>query len=497
MKKHFLLSYFLFLISYSIQAQDKVDVYPSHWWVGMKWNKVQLLIHGFELKTSVMNIEINYPGVKAAKPQRLEGNNYLVLDLTIAPDAKPGIVKIKLNRINLSPLWYDFELKPRRSGNGTSYAQGVSSKDLVYLLMPDRFSNGDTTNDAVAGMRDMDHNRNNPFDRHGGDLLGVQNHLDYLKDLGVTTIWMTPVTENDMARTAEGGTSRSTYHGYAITDQFSIDKRFGGNDAYKKLVDAAHAKGLKIIQDVVYNHSGSDAFFVRDLPAKDWLNQWPSYQNTSYREQPIVDPNGSAIDKKISLDGWFTKFLVDMNQRNPYVKNYLIQYMIWNTEEFGVDGWRVDTYFYNEPQFLNDLNDALFKEFPKLGYFGEALVSQSSMAAYFCQNNLNVPFKHNNPGVTDFPLTLAMQDAFRQKFGGSDGVNRVYNTLANDFLYKDPNRNCIFLDNHDMDRIFSVLGEDISKMKAAFNMLLTMRGIPEMYFGDEILIKNLRKPNDA
>ncbi|MGB3005207.1 MAG: alpha-amylase family glycosyl hydrolase, partial [Chitinophagaceae bacterium] len=317
------------------------------------------------------------------------------------------------------------------------------------------------------------------------------------QELGATAIWMTPVVENDMSRTMEGGSSRSTYHGYAFTDQYNVDKRLGGNEAYKKLVNAAHANGLKIIQDAVYNHFGNDHWSIRDLPMKDWLNQWPSYTNTSYKDQPLVDPYASAMDKKVSVDGWFTPFLVDVNQRNPYVANFLIQYAVWATEEFGIDGWRVDTYFYSDPLFLNKVNEALYKEFPSLTVFGEVWVHSVTNSAYFCENNMNIPFKHNSQGVTDFPLYFASLDLLNQPFGWNEGASKFYQVLAQDLLYKNPMRNCIFLGNHDMDRFYSLVGEDFMKYKMGINLLLTQRGIPQLYYGDEILMKNFKNPTDA
>jgi glycosidase len=322
--------------------------------------------------------------------------------------------------------------------------------------------------------------------------------MDYLKSLGVTALWMTPVVENDMARTQEGGVSRSTYHGYAFTDHYNIDRRFGGNAAYKKLVGDAHQKGLKIIQDAVYNHVGADHFFIRDMPMKNWVNQWPTYQNTSYKDNPLVDPYASDVDRKISIAGWFTPFLADLNQQNPFVANFLIQHAIWSTEEFGIDGWRVDTYFYSDPQFLNSVNTALLSEFPKLTVFGEAWVQTPVNSAFFAQNNFtNIPFKHNTQGVTDFPLFFSMLDALNQPFDWNGGVNKLYSTLAQDIVYKDPARNCIFLDNHDLDRFLSVVGEDTAKFKMGINWLLTLRGIPQLYYGTEIGMKNFKNPSDA
>jgi glycosidase len=493
---------YLFSIIFSIvslcafaQAND-YQVYPTHWFTNMQWNKVQLMIHGDAIANAGKGFSINYPGIKLTKTTKVENSNYVFLDITIAANTKPGIAKIKVNREN-SSYEIPFEIKARRKGNGTTYAQGVTQKDFVYLLMPDRFCNADISNDSFEDMNDFARDRSNPFDRHGGDLQGVQSKLDYLKDLGVTTIWMTPVVENDMKRTLEGGTSRSTYHGYAFTNQYKIDRRFGGNEVYKNLVNESHKKGLKIIQDAVYNHIGEDHFLMKDLPAKDWLNNWPSYTNTSYKDQALPDVYASKADANVAVKGWFTPFLADLNQQNPLVSNFLIQYALWATEEFGIDGWRVDTYFYSDAKFLNDVNAALYKDFPKLTVFGEAWVNSVANSAYFCENNINVPFKHNAQGVTDFPFLFSTIAAFNENYGWNDGANKLYQTVAQDYLYKNPFRNCIFLGNHDLDRIYSVLGEDINKMKAAHVLLLTHRGIPQIYYGDEILVKNFKNPTDA
>ncbi len=495
MKKSIVVFIFLgfFILGF---AQNNYQIYPTNWYTNMKWNKVQLMIHGDAIANAAKGFAINYSGIKLVKTTKVENSNYVFLDVLIAPQTKAGIAKIKVNKQN-SSFEIPFEIKERKKGNGTQYAQGVTQKDFVYLLMPDRFCNGDESNDFFTNMNDTGHNRKNPFDRHGGDLQGVQSKLDYLKDLGVTSIWMTPVVENDMAPTQEGGTTRSTYHGYAFTNQYKIDKRFGGNEAYKNLINAAHAKGLKIIQDAVYNHIGKDHFLMQDLPAKDWLNQWPTYTNTSYKDQPLPDPYASMLDKKVAEKGWFTPFLADLNQANPMVSNFLIQYALWATEEFGLDGWRVDTYFYSDAKFLNAVNVALYNDFPKLTVFGEAWVNSVANSAYFCDNNLNVAFKHNAQGVTDFPFLFSTISAFNENFGWNDGVNKLYQTLAQDYLYKNAFRNCIFLGNHDLDRIFSVLGENVNKMKAAHILLLTQRGIPQIYYGDELLVKNFKDPSDA
>jgi len=495
--KRYCLAVILVLFSNCIFATDIFGVYPTHWFTGMKNPKIQLMIHGDNIG-AYSSVKTTYPGIIVNKVGKAENKNYLFVDVTISSTAKPGKFKFTLSGGGQANEDINYELKSRSTQNGKTRVVGVHASDFVYLVLPDRFANGDPSNDAFNDMRDQVVDRNNPFSRHGGDIQGITNHLDYFQELGATTLWLMPVVENDMSRTQEGGASRSTYHGYAFTDHYNVDKRYGGNQAYKQLCEAAHAKGLKIIQDAVYNHVGNDHFFVRDMPMKDWLNQWPTYTNTSYKDQPLVDPYASKIDKEISVSGWFTPFLVDLNQRNQFVSTFLIQHAIWTTEEFGIDGWRVDTYFYSDPAFLNKINDALLKEFPKLTVFGEAWVNTVVNSAYFAQNNFSgIGFKHNVQGVTDFPLYFAMLDGLNQNFGWTEGVNRVYMTLVQDIAYKDPSRNCIFLDNHDLDRIYSVVGEDFNKFKMSINWLMTLRGIPQLYYGTEILMKNFKNPSDA
>ena len=487
--------FILFVVLAAKTNAQYAKVYPSNWWTGMNNPKLQILLHaGFDIADET--IQISYPGITVDKITPLENRHYVAVDLTIAPHTQPGVMQIackKKKKVNNIP----FELMQRNTQNGKTRVQGVSAKDLVYLIMPDRFANGDTGNDVVKGMRDSIANRSNMYARHGGDLKGIRDHLNYFNEWGVTALWLTPVIENNMPLTDEGVTKRSTYHGYAFTDHYNVDARFGGNKAYKELIEGMHSKGLKIIQDAVYNHVGASHWFILDLPMRNWLNQWPVYTQTSYKDQPLPDPYGSAADKKLSNDGWFTPFMPDLNQRNPYVANFLIQHAIWSTEYFGIDGWRVDTYFYSDPDFLNRINDALLAEFPTLTLFGEAWVHSVTNSAYFCRNNMDVAFKHNLQGVTDFPLYYAFTDGANQPFGWTESVNKLYTTLAQDILYKDPYRNAIFLDNHDLDRIYSVTGEDINKMKTVVTWLLTLRGIPQLYYGTEILMKNFKNPSDA
>ena len=497
MKKIFFVFFFSSLIYFSFSQiavrvdSSVVEVYPSNWWVNMRSKQLQLMLHLEGIKKA-KNVRINYPGVQVTKINRVESNNYVFVDITISSNAKPGIFPIEVVwKETDDGIWTStskFELKPRRPGRGTAFAQGVSSKDFVYLLMPDRFSNGDTTNDRIAGMKDQSLDRSDFFARHGGDLQGVINHLDYLKDLGVTTVWMTPVIENDMPNRTE--------HGYAFTNHYKIEPRIGGEAMYKKLSDELHKRGMKLIQDAVYNHVGLYHFTVQDPPMKDWLHQWPKFTQTTYKDQTIFDPHAAPSDKKLMADGWFTQQMPDMNESNPYVANYLIQHAIWCVEEYGVDGWRIDTYAYNDLVFMNRCNKALMDEYPKLTMFGETWVHGVPNQSYFCENNYNIPFKSNLQATTDFQcLFYGIQPAINDKFGWTDGVNKLYTTAAQDFVYKDPMREVIFLDNHDLSRFYSVVGEDTTKYKMGLAWLLTFRGIPQLYYGDEILMTGFTNPD--
>jgi len=482
----------LFTAAFCIaQSNDAYKFYPTNWWTGMKMNKIQLMVHGDKVADHFPMIKMGPKGVQLAKGvaltviERVENPNYIFLDIAIDATAKPG----KFTFPFVKDLNLEYELKPRRKNLGKDYAQGVTAKDFVYLIMPDRFSNGDESNDRVAGMRDQSLRRDTVFNRHGGDLKGVQNHLDYLEQLGVTAIWLNPVLENDMPNRTE--------HGYAFTDHYKIDPRLGGEKAYQELIDATHAKGMKIIQDAVYNHVGSYHITVVDPPMKDWLHQWDTYTNTTFKDQVIFDPYASKKDVKQMVDGWFSKTMPDLNQNNPYVANFLIQHAVWTVENFGIDGWRIDTYAYNDLEFMNRCNQALMDEYPQLTLFGETWYHGVPNQSYFVQNNYNIPFKSNLQACTDFQTLWAITDAMTRDFGWTDGVNNLYTTLAQDFVYKDPTRNVIFLDNHDMARFYTVVGENLDKYKSSLSWLLTCRGIPQIYYGDEIATTGTTSPNDG
>jgi glycosidase len=467
-------------------------MYPTHWWVGMKNNKLQLMLHERDstriLAVDKLIVQSSSPDVKIVKVNKVENRRYLFLDLSIVPNAKPQTVTISFGgTVPAERRTVLFQLKPRRKGKGTEYAQGVTSSDFMYLLMPDRFSNGDPSNDKVPGMLDLTFSRDSMFYRHGGDLQGVENHLDYIQELGVTALWLNPVIENNMPS--------ASYHGYAFTDHYKIDPRLGGDAAYKKLIDASHKRGLKMIQDAVYNHVGLEHWFIRDQPTKDWLHHWPTYTNTTYKDQVLFDPYASEGDRKKMSDGWFVPSMPDLNQNNPYVANFLIQHALWTVEEYGIDGWRIDTYAYNDLEFMNRCNKALMDEYPRMTIFGETWVHGVPNQSYFVANNYNTKYKSNQPGVTDFQTYWGIQDAMTKDFGWNDGVNRLYTTLAQDFVYKDPMQNVIFFDNHDISRFYSTIGEDMDKYKMSIAWLLTSRGVPQWYYGAEIGMKGFANPD--
>ncbi|MGZ3925988.1 MAG: glycoside hydrolase family 13 protein [Mucilaginibacter sp.] len=465
-----------------IPALERVE--PMFWWAGMSNPNVQLIVHGNNI--SARNVALNYPGVKLVAVHKVENPNYLFLDLRVFSSASPGTFPIKFIKAGEKTLTYQYSLKKRDHSSGR--AQGVTNKDLIYLIMPDRFANGDTKNDSVAGMRETSVNRSKMFSRHGGDLQGIMNHLDYLKDLGVTAIWLTPAIENDEPS--------ASYHGYAVTDHYKIDPRYGTNELYKQFVDKCHAMGLKVVMDLVHNHAGTEGYTIQDMPMKSWVHQWPKYTKSNFRDAAVMDPYVAPSDRKQMLDGWFDHRMADMNENNPYYQNFLTQNHIWWVEYSGVDGFRLDTYPYNDPEYMAKWAQDVKAEFPHLSIFGETLVWSAANQAFFTEGKtVNQKLDTHLPGVTDGVWKEAVYDALNAHEGWTEGVNRLYSVMAQDFLYKDATRNTIFLDNHDMSRFLSVVGEDITKYKSGMALLMTMRGVPQMYYGDEILMKNFSNPD--
>jgi glycosidase len=490
MKKLFFLSAFI-IFSFAAFTQNEINVYPTHWWTGMKNNRLQLIIHSNANNIAVDQLVLRSSSndVKVVKVHKPQNRHYIFADLEISRSARPQKVKFSFGGI-IPNEWtsFEYELKLRSNENGKTRIKGVTSEDFIYLIMPDRFSNGDPSNDRIPGMRDQSLNRDTIFERHGGDLKGIQNKLDYLQELGVTALWLNPVIENDMPNRTE--------HGYAFTDHYKIDRRIGGEKAYHDLINELHKRGMKIIQDAVYNHTGIEHFLFRDMPDSTWFHRWSKYTGTTYKEQPLFDTYSSATDKKLMSDGWFVPSMPDINHNNSFFANYLIQHAIWTTEEYGLDGWRIDTYAYNDLDFMNRCNKALLDEYPKLHLFGETWVHGVINQAYFTENKLNIPFKSNLPAVTDFQTHLyGILPALKEPFGWTEGVNKLYTTLAQDVVYKDPMKHVNFLDNHDKTRFFSEIGEDFQKYKMGVGWLLTARGIPQLYYGTEILMKGVSNPD--
>ena len=480
------LIFLLLLITSSAVAQmpalERIE--PANWWVGMKNTKLQLIVHGNQI--AARNVTINYPGVTLLKTNKVENANYLFLDLEISATTQPGIFPIRFEKKGAKAIVSNYELRARNVKQVK--AQGVNTKDLVYLIMPDRFANGDKTNDIVKGMTETTLNRDSMYHRHGGDIQGIINNLDYLQDLGVTALWINPLLTNDQPKTS--------YHGYANTENYRIDPRYGTNELYKKLIDEMHKRGMKMVKDLVHNHVGSRHWTVLDLPSKDWLNQWPTFTRTTYREQTHFDPYASAADKKQMVKGWFDFHMPDPNQQNPYVRNYITQSHIWWVEYAGVDAFRLDTYAYNDLDYMAEWAKAIKAEYPNLNSFGETWVQGVPSQTYFTEGNVvNQGFDSGLDGVTDFQALWAVNEALNGKFGWTDGVVRLYNTLAYDYQYKDATKNVVFLDNHDLNRFYSVVNEDFSKYKSGIAWVLTTRGIPQFYYGNEILMTGTTTPD--
>ncbi len=464
------------------------NIYPTHWWTGMKNPNLQLLLHEKDIANNYDHASTSYPGVDVISTEKLANKNYLVINLIINPGTMPGDINIRVKDKKNKTRNISYSLKKRSAENGKTRITGVTSEDLIYLIMPDRFSNGEPSNDKIAGLKDQSLNRDSIYDRHGGDLKGIQNHLDYLQDLGVTALWLNPVILNDMPNRTE--------HGYAFTDHYKIDPRIGGEKAYHDLSNALHQRGMKLIQDAVYNHTGLEHFLFRDMPDSTWFHRWPSFTQTTYKDQALFDPYASKKDIQLMSDGWFVRQMPDVNQQNPYFANFLIQHAIWSTEEFGLDGWRIDTYAYNDLEFMNRCNQALLDEYPNIHLFGETWVHGMINQAYFTENNLDVPFKSNLPGVTDFQTHLyGILPVLKESFGWTEGANKLYTTLASDIVYQDPMKHVIFLDNHDKTRFFTEINEDFAKYKMGIAWLLTARGIPQLYYGNEILMKGASNPD--
>lgn len=463
-------------VAAAVRPAEPMHVEPANWWIGMKNRQVEIMFH----RAGIADLEVKmgkFAGVKLLKIEKTDNPNYLFITLDISPKAKPGKLVFHFSK-GENIVSQDFPLLAR---NKKTKAQGVNPSDVIYLIMPDRFSNGDPSNDNVAGMR-QGLERDSLLGRHGGDLQGIINHLDYIKELGISAIWLNPELENDQIQ--------ASYHGYAATDFYKVDARFGGNSMFLKFVEKCHERGIKVVRDVVLNHIGSEHWWMSDLPAKDWLNVWENFTQTSYRAPTLVDPYASERDKKIFNDGWFVRSMPDLNQRNPHVANYLIQNAIWWMEYAGLDDFRIDTYTYSDQKFCSEWCRRVREEYPNLNMFGEVWENSVISQGFFADGQplqRAGGFNSNLPSLVDFQWCFAVHEMLNNEQSWTGGAAKMYYVMSQDYFYKNPLRNVIMLDNHDFSRFHTIIGENFDKWKSGVAMLFTGRGIPQIYYQTEIL----------
>lgn len=460
-------------------AADRIErVEPPSWWVGMKDDRLQLLVYG--QRVAELQPEITHPGVTITGTERVENPDYLFVNLRIAPETVPGPVQIVFRKGKTKVASRTYVLNAREPGSATR--AGFGPRDVIYLAMPDRFANADPTNDSVAGMHDK-LDRAKSLGRHGGDIKGIEKHLDYIADMGFTQVWLNPVLENNQPEI--------TYHGYAISDFYKVDPRFGDNEAYRRMVAAARERGVGVIKDVVLNHAGSAHWWMQDLPSQDWFNNDSTFKPTTHVREAIQDPHAAQADRDIFTDGWFVATMPDMNQRNPLLANYLIQNTLWWVEYAGLSGLRIDTYSYSDHKFLTEWSRRVTEEYPNLGIVGEEWSGSPATVSYWQRGRKPADgYVSYLPTLFDFPLQEAVSAALLEKEDWGTGMRRIYRTLSYDGLYADPYQLVVFPDNHDVSRIFTVLGKRVDLTKMAIAFFLTTRGTPQLYYGTEILMHN-------
>ncbi|WP_259320977.1 glycoside hydrolase family 13 protein [Phocaeicola plebeius] len=462
-------------------------VAPSFWWAGMKNPELQILLYGENLALS--DVSVSGEGIFLKETVRQDNPNYLLLYLDLS-EAKAQTFQILLKN-GKKKLQIPYELKSRvRRGEDV---KGFTSEDVLYLIMPDRFANGNPENDVVDGMREKKVDRADAFARHGGDIQGISSHLDYIADLGVTAIWLNPTQENDM----ESG----SYHGYAITDYYQIDRRFGSNEDFCALVEKAHEKNLEVVMDMIFNHCGSENYLFKDKPSKEWFNYHSNYVQTSFKTASVMDIHASAFEKKIATDGWFTSVMPDFNQRNRHVARYLIQSSIWWIEYAGINGIRQDTHPYADFDFMSQWCKEVLDEYPYFNIVGETWLNSNVLVSYWQKDSkLAAPLNSNLPTVMDFPLQALINQAFDEETGEwGGGLYKLYDYQTQDLVYANPMNLLTFLDNHDTSRFAQTdeMAKNLKRYKQAMVFLLTTRGIPQIYYGTEILMTGDKGKGDG
>ena len=496
----------------TMNAAVKIDrIEPTDWYVGMKDASLQLMVYGEGIKTA--EVTTDYPGAHIDSLVRLDSPNYLLVYMNLK-DAQPGTMTLLFQQ-GKQKKKVNYTLKAREKKGYER--EGFSNADVLYMLMPDRFASGRTDNDQVKGMRAYKNDRSQPSLRHGGDLEGIRQHLDYFKELGVTALWFTPVLEND---SPDHGT-QSTYHGYATTNYYRVDPRFGSNEEYRQLCDEAHEKGLKIVMDMIFNHSGFEHPWVADMPTQDWFNtpEWllpenqaksvalktmdgdakvnDKYLQTSYKLTPVVDPYASKIDMHETVDGWFVPTMPDLNQRNPHVIKYLIQNSIWWIETVGIDGIRMDTYPYADAKAMAHWMKVIGEEYPNFNTVGETWVTEPAYTAAWQKDSKIAKENSYLPTVMDFAFYDRINQAKNEETDAWwNGFNRIYNNFVYDYLYQKPSNVMAFLENHDTDRFLGE-GKDTVALKQALALLLTVNRTPQLYYGTEVLMNGTKSVTDG
>ena len=458
---------------------DRVE--PLSWWTGMH-TPLQLMFYGSDLQNA--KVRCLEKGITVLQTHQAESKNYLFVDLLIDADAQPGKYSFEFSQGG-KKIIYPYLIQERRAGS--AQRKGFGSEDMIYLIMPDRFANGDPANDSHKDAVEIA-NRELPYGRHGGDIQGIINHLDYLLELGVTAIWNTPLLfDNEPV---------ASYHGYACADYYRIDPRFGSNDLYKQLVNLAHQRGIKMVMDMVPNHCGLAHWWMNDLPFASWIHQFPQFTRSNYMMASHFDPHSSKLDNDLCVQGWFDTSMPDMNLAHPFVLNYFTMMAIWWIEYANLDGLRIDTFPYSNKYAMATWCQHILDEYPHLSLVGESWFSVPSMIAYWegAANNQDRYTSHLS-AVMDFPLQEAITEGFVKdslpQWG--QGLMKVYNTLTQDFVYANPNALMIFADNHDTNRMAWLLKGKKEKQKMALTLLATMRGIPQLYYGSEVMLYNKKE----
>ena len=475
----------------TMQAAIKIDhIEPENWYVGMKNSSLQLMVYGKNIRDS--RVSVDYPGVKIDSLVRLDSPNYLFVYLNLS-GAKPGNMVL-----NIDGKKVNYPLKARTMSGDKRI--GFDNSDVLYMLMPDRFASGRNITKPMKGLNPYVVDRSKPSLRHGGDLEGVRQHLDYFNQLGVTALWFTPVLENNLPDM----NSQSSYHGYATTNYYRVDPRFGTNEDYTRLVAEAHAKGLKVVMDMIFNHCGYDHPWVKDMPSKDWFNtpEWMKkgdsyYLQTSYKLTPVLDPYASKVDKRETVDGWFVRSMPDLNQKNPHVMTYLIQNSEWWIETVGIDGIRMDTYPYADRKAMSQWMKILNEEYPNFNTVGETWVTEPAYTAAWQKDSKLSKVNSYLKTVMDFSFYDKINLAKHEETDAWwKGLNRIYNSLCYDYLYENPSSVMAFIENHDTDR-FLENGKDTLALKQALALLLTINRIPQLYYGTEVLMNGTKEVTDG